>query len=138
MCVQIIAAWDTWKLIKEKQAKLIDLRPKEEYEKNHIFVQKLYTNRIPGYAAPFRGKTCLTALMSWPRLSSDGSLTRGRVQHRVHSEQRGRAVPSPVADESDVDAVLCNRVLSSRDGGSVSKGKRVCLSACTGVCTGAC
>lgn len=37
MCVQIIAAWDTWKLIKEKQAKLIDLRPKEEYEKNHIF-----------------------------------------------------------------------------------------------------
>lgn len=52
-------------------------------------LQKLYTDHIPGYAAPFRGKTCLTALMSCPHLSSDGSLTRVRVQHRMPSEQRG-------------------------------------------------
>lgn len=36
MSVEIIAAWDTWKLIEEKKALLVDLRAKEDYEENHI------------------------------------------------------------------------------------------------------
>lgn len=36
MSVQIIAAWDTWKLIEEKEALLVDLRSKECYEESHI------------------------------------------------------------------------------------------------------
>lgn len=45
--------------------------------------QKLYTDCIPGYVSPFRGKTRLRALMSCPHLSSDGSLTRDTVQLRA-------------------------------------------------------
>lgn len=37
MSVQIIAAWDTWKLIEEKKALLVDLRSKEDYEEHHIY-----------------------------------------------------------------------------------------------------
>lgn len=90
--------------------------------------QKLHTNRIPGYAAPFRGKTCLTALMSWPRLSSAMSLTRGRVQHCVRSEQRGW--PSPAPSLMSLTWTPCCATMCFLQG----TGQRVQGEACLSVC----
>lgn len=51
MGVQIIAAWDTWKLIEDKNAKLVDLRSKEEYEESHIYgaVSMPYEDEVEKY-----------------------------------------------------------------------------------------
>lgn len=51
MGVQIIAAWDTWKLIEAKKAQLIDLRAEEEYEKSHIYgaVSMPYEGEVEKY-----------------------------------------------------------------------------------------